>query len=55
MSRKREEAMLNPEVVYHSSKPTWIYKDRDRMNEEVFVFDKEDMCVVSKDLYGNYE
>jgi len=52
MSMKRQESKENPEIIYHSSSPTWIYKDRDKMEEDVFLFDSEDMFIISEESYA---
>jgi hypothetical protein len=39
MSKKYEEGLNFPDVVFALKNPTWKMKDRDRLSEDVFVFD----------------
>lgn len=55
ISRKYKEGQEYPDIIYSVSAPTWRLKDRDRMSNEVFVFDHEKFRIVPEDQYDSYE
>lgn len=63
-SPKHEEDFMNKKIkevrhmgiksTYVINLPTWIAKDRDRMNENVFVFDRETFRILNKKEIENF-
>ena len=51
----KEQKVLNIENTYVLNNPTWRAKDRDKMSEEVFVFDRELFTVLEKEQLKSYQ
>lgn len=55
MNKKiKEKKQLNLENTYVINIPTWVAKDRDKMNEDVFVFDRDSYRILNPIEIENY-
>jgi len=54
VARKYYEWLNNPDLIFTYTSTTWHFKDRDKMSEEVFVFDYKNYRIVEEIEYPTY-
>lgn len=51
VARKYNEWLRNPELIFTYTSTTWHFKDRDKLSDEVFVFDHKNFKIIPEEEY----
>ena len=54
VARKYQEWLENPDLIYTYTSTTWHFRDRDKMSDEVFVFDHKNFKIIKEEQYIEY-
>lgn len=53
VARKYEEWVKNPDLIFTYRSTTWHFKDRNKMSDEVFVFDHKNFKIIDAEDYNS--